>query len=86
MDWCEPHTERAGQRVPATRKVNGTPMCERCFRGDAIRKSEVEGSTTEGEPPEGRRPVGIEAFFQWARRRNIAVETTPDIVNVLEEE
>ena len=86
MDWCEPHTERAGRRVPATRNVSGTPMCERCFRGYAIRKSEIEASTAEGEHLEGRRPVGIEAFFHWARRRNIAVETTPDIVNVLEEE
>lgn len=32
MQICQPHFER-GQRVPAVRVVDGTPMCSSCFRG-----------------------------------------------------
>jgi hypothetical protein len=77
MEWCEPHEERAGQRIEATRKVNGTPMCERCFRGFPVGTSEGEGSPTDGKHLEGRGSVGVKGFFRWARRRHIAVEAVP---------
>lgn len=85
MDWCEPHEERAGRRIRATRNVNGTPMCERCFRGYAIRGSENESRTEDGEDLEGRGSPGINGFFQWARKRHITVEAGDKIVDIVDE-
>lgn len=33
---CQPHLRRTGERIPATREVNGEAMCLACFRGRPI--------------------------------------------------
>ena len=40
--FCEPHLRRTGERVQATRTVNGEPMCDACFRGKPIHALEEE--------------------------------------------
>jgi hypothetical protein len=83
--WCELHEERVGRRIQAARNVNGTPMCERCFRGYDIGRSDGENRTRAGEKAEGSSSLGMEGFLQWASRRNIAVEAVDSIGDVFKE-
>jgi len=41
LGWCEPHFEHAGKQVAATRKVAGTPMCDKCFDGKPVKAAEI---------------------------------------------
>jgi hypothetical protein len=34
--FCQAHLRRTGERIPATREVNGEAMCLACFRGSPI--------------------------------------------------
>jgi hypothetical protein len=38
--FCRPHLARTGKRIPATREVNGEPMCLACFRGRPVNRVE----------------------------------------------
>lgn len=58
--WCVPHLERTRKRVPATRFANGTPMCQRCFRGVPIDRLVEEGGSHRVIDP-ARTAVGITA-------------------------
>ena len=35
---CEPHKERLGKEVKATRNIAGTPMCENCYKGRPLQE------------------------------------------------
>lgn len=42
--FCDPHRERGGVDVPATHFVSGEALCDRCFKGGAIRVQETRAN------------------------------------------
>jgi len=39
--FCQPHFDRTGLKKAATRKVDGTYLCEACFHGKSIYRHET---------------------------------------------
>lgn len=69
---CQPHLERVGLQVPAVHVVAGTPMCQRCFSGRALRPviEEAGGESRVIRPTvEERIAEVIQLHFVRSRRR-----------------
>jgi hypothetical protein len=79
--FCAPHYRRTGRKIPATRVIEGEPMCGGCFSGGSIRHGEEIGggdygghgraaqATVHANQRRGRGSVLGETFARLRSRR-----------------